>query len=212
MFIKSSLINIKILKLIPLLLAALLLNACGGGGGGSAGGGAGYTVPSCNDSGTRDTEYLFMGKYGDGGNGLTRVCASAAYARGATGNGIKVAVLDTGIDINFLGNVYHTELDDNVASFTTGSDLIASDNFPNDEHGHGSHVAGIIAGENNGSGYHGVAYDADLYIYKVLNDSGSSVGNSVANGVNKARTDGVDIMNLSLGSNTTIGTDCNSAA
>jgi subtilase-type serine protease len=212
MFIKSSLINIKILKLIPLLLAALLLNACGGGGGGSAGGGAGYTVPSCNDSGTRDTEYLFMGKYGDGGNGLTRVCASAAYARGATGAGIKVAVLDTGIDINFLGNVYHTELDDNVASFTTGSDLIASDNFPNDEHGHGSHVAGIIAGENNGSGYHGVAYDADLYIYKVLNDSGSSVGNSVANGVNKARTDGVDIMNLSLGSNTTIGTDCNSAA
>ena len=212
MFIKSSLINIKILKLIPLLLAALLLNACGGGGGGSAGGGAGYTVPSCNDNGTRDTEYLFMGKYGDGGNGLTRVCASAAYARGATGAGIKVAVLDTGIDINFLGNVYHTELDDNVASFTTGSDLIASDNFPNDEDGHGSHVAGIIAGENNGSGYHGVAYDADLYIYKVLNDSGSSVGNSVANGVNKARTDGVDIMNLSLGSNTTIGTDCNSAA
>ena len=212
MFIKSLLINIKILKLIPLLLAALLLNACGGGGGGSAGGGAGYTVPSCNDSGTRDTEYLFMGKYGDGGNGLTRVCASAAYARGATGAGIKVAVLDTGIDINFLGNVYHTELDDNVASFTTGSDLIASDNFPNDENGHGSHVAGIIAGENNGSGYHGVAYDADLYIYKVLNDSGSSVGNSVANGVNKARTDGVDIMNLSLGSNTTIGTDCNSAA
>ena len=213
MIFKSSLINIKILKLFPLLLVALLLNACGGGGGGgSAGGGAGYTVPSCNDSGTRDTEYLFMGSYGDGGNGLTRVCASAAYARGATGNGIKIAVLDTGIDIDFLGNVYHTELDGNVASFTTGSDLIASDNFPNDEHGHGSHVAGIIAGENNGSGYHGVAYDADLYIYKVLNDSGSSVGNSVANGVNKARTDGVDIMNLSLGSNTTIGTDCNSAA
>ena len=212
MFIKSLLINIKILKLILLLLAALLLNACGGGGGGSAGGGAGYTVPSCNDSGTRDTEYLFMGSYGDGGNGLTRVCASAAYARGATGAGIKVAVLDTGIDIDFLGDVYHTELDDNVASFTTGSDLIASDNFPNDEDGHGSHVAGIIAGENNGSGYHGVAYEADLYIYKVLNDSGSSVGNSVANGVNKARTDGVDIMNLSLGTNTTIGTDCNSAA
>ena len=213
MIFKSSLINIKILKLFPLLLVALLLNACGGGGGGGgAGGGAGYTVPSCNDSGTRDTEYLFMGSYGDGGNGLTRVCASAAYARGATGNGIKIAVLDTGIDIDFLGNVYHTELDGNVASFTTGSDLIASDNFPNDEHGHGSHVAGIIAGENNGSGYHGVAYDADLYIYKVLNDSGSSVGNSVANGVNKARTDGVDIMNLSLGSNTTIGTDCNSAA
>ena len=203
----------NISKILAILSLPLLLSACGGGGGGGgSGGAASYTVPSCNDSGTRDTEYLFMGSYGDGGNGLTRVCASAAYARGATGAGIKVAVLDTGIDIDFSGNVYHTELDDNVASFTTGSDLIGSDNFPNDEHGHGSHVAGIIAGENNGSGYHGVAYDADLYIYKVLNDSGSSVGNSVANGVNKARTDGVDIMNLSLGSNTTIGTDCNSAA
>jgi len=213
MFNKSSLINIKILKLFPLLLVAFLLNACGGGGGGgSAGGGAGYTVPSCNDSGVRDAEYLFMGSYGDGGNGLTRVCASAAYARGATGAGIKVAVLDTGITVDGGNNVFHTELDANVAAFTNGSDLIAGDNVPNDEEGHGSHVAGIIAGENNGSGYHGVAYDADLYIYKVLNDVGSSVGNSVANGVNKARTDGVDIMNLSLGSNTTIGTDCNSAA
>ena len=199
-------------KILSFLLLALLSACGGGGGGGGAGGAASYTVPSCTDSGTRDTEYLFMGKYGDGGNGLTRVCASAAYARGATGAGIKVAVLDTGIDIDFSGNVFHTELNDNVASFTTGSDLIASDNFPNDEDGHGSHVAGIIAGENNGSGYHGVAYEADLYIYKVLNDSGSSVGNSVANGINKARTDGVDIMNLSLGGTDTIGTDCNSAA
>ena len=176
----------NILKILAVLSLPLLLNACGGGGGGSAGGAASYTVPSCTDSGTRDTEYLFMGKY-SGENGLTRVCASAAYARDATGNGIKVAVLDTGITVNGSNAVFHTELDANVATFTSGSDLIGTDNVPNDEEGHGSHVAGIIAGENNGSGYHGVAYDATLYIYKVLNDSGSSVGNSIASGITKAR-------------------------
>ena len=195
--------------------ALFLLTACGGGGGGgggSGGGAAGYTVPSCTDSGTRDTEYLFMGSYGSGGNGLTRVCASAAYARNATGDGIKVAVLDTGITVNGSNAVFHTELDANVASFTTNSDVIGGDSVPNDEEGHGSHVAGIIAGENNGSGYHGVAYDASLYIFKVLNDSGSSVGNSVATGMDRARAAGVDIINLSLGDSGTIGTSCNSAS
>jgi subtilisin family serine protease len=141
-----------ILKILAILSLPLLLSACGGGGGGgaSSGGAASYTVPSCTDSGTRDTEYLFMGSYGDGGNGLTRVCASAAYARDATGDGIKVAVLDTGITVNGSNAVFHTELDANVATFTTNSDVIATDSVPNDEEGHGSHVAGIIAGENMG--------------------------------------------------------------
>jgi len=202
-------------KLFILITSLLSLTACGGGGGGgggSGGGAAGYTVPSCTDSGTRDTEYLFMGSYGSGGNGLTRVCASAAYARDATGDGIKVAVLDTGITVDGSNAVFHTELDANVASFTTNSDVIGGDSVPNDEEGHGSHVAGIIAGENNGSGYHGVAYDASLYIFKVLNDSGSSVGNSVATGMDRARAAGVDIINLSLGDSGVIGTTCNSAS
>ena len=205
--------RIRFFKTLFFLLIPLFTSACGGSGGGGASGGAtNYTVTSCTDSGTRDTEYLFMGKYNGGENGLTRICASAAYARDATGDGIKIGVLDTGLTVNGSDAVFHTELDANVASFTSGSDLIGSDDVPNDEHGHGSHVAGIIAGENNGSGYHGVAYDATLYIYKVLNDSGSSVGNSIASGITKARGDGVDIMNLSLGGSDEIGTNCNSAS
>ncbi len=195
------------LETLLIIIFPLLLSACGGGGGGTVN----YTVPSCTDSGTRDTEYLFMGKY-NGENGLTRVCASVAYGRDATGDGIKVAVLDTGISTNNSDAVNITELDANVASFTSGSDLIGSDDVPNDENGHGSHVAGLIAGENNGSGYHGVAYDATLYAFKVLNDSGSSVGDSVAEGMDKARTAGVDIINLSLGDSGVIGTTCNSAS
>ena len=156
----------RFIKLFALLLVTLLLNACGGGGGAS-GGAASYTVPSCTDSGTRDAEYLWMGDY-DGANGLTRVCASAAYARNATGDGIKVAVLDSGINVDGSNDIYHTDLNANIASFTSGSDLIGSDNVPNDENGHGTSVASIIAGENDGRGGHGVAYDATLYIYLSL--------------------------------------------
>ena len=204
--------HLKIIKLISLLILTLFLQSCGGGGGGGSSGGAtSYSVPSCSDSGTRDTEYLFMGK-ASGENGLTRVCASAAYARDATGDGIKIAILDTGITVDGSNDIYHTELDAQFADFTTNSDVISTDDVPNDEEGHGSHVAGIIAGENNGSGYHGVAYDATLYAFKVLNDSGSSVGDSVATGMDRARAAGVDIINLSLGTDTQLGTTCDSAS
>ena len=203
----------RFFKLFLLLLTPILLNACGGGSSGSAGGAASFSVPSCTDSGTRDAEYFVTGSYGDGGHGLTRICASAAYDRGATGAGIKIAVLDSGVSTDDSGAVNLTDLDDNVVSFTSGSDLIGSDSVPNDEQGHGTHVAGLIAAENNNDGgHHGVAYEADLFIYKVLNDNNRTVGNSVANGINKARGDGVDIMNLSLGDFGTIGSNCNSAS
>ena len=84
----------------------LLLTACGGGGGsgGSAGGGVGTgTVSNCSDTGTDYQTY----EYYNGGSDLNQnagnnsplqyVCASSAYARGATGNGIQVAVIDTGV-------------------------------------------------------------------------------------------------------------------
>ena len=76
---------------------------------------------------------------------LQYVCASSAYARNATGNGIQVAVVDTGI------NASHSEIDSNMVTALSGSDTINSDDNPTDDHGHGTHVAGIIAGERAGS-------------------------------------------------------------
>ena len=55
------------------------------------------------------------------------VCASSAYARGATGDGIQVAVVDTGVHDG------HTDLDDNMVSFTSGSDTVNSDNDASDD-------------------------------------------------------------------------------
>ena len=79
--------------------------ACGGGGG-AAGGGVGTgTITNCSDTGTafQTTEYKYMGSGVSGTyNPLKFVCASSAYARGATGDGIKVAVLDTGVKLQML--------------------------------------------------------------------------------------------------------------
>ena len=111
----------NISKILAILSLPLLLSACGGGGGG-AGGAASYTVPSCTDNGSnRNAEYNFMG-YGNintGGYGLSDICASVAYDRGATGDGIKIAILDTGISLNGSNAVDITDLDAQFATFTT---------------------------------------------------------------------------------------------
>ena len=86
----------NISKILAILFLPLLLSACGGGGGGSAssGGAASYTVTNCTDSGTDYQGYEYYNGGGDtnqnaGNNSpLQYVCASSAYARGATGDGI----------------------------------------------------------------------------------------------------------------------------
>jgi hypothetical protein len=220
----------NILKLLVILSLPLLLNACGGGGGGS-GGAAGYTVPSCSgDSSTYTTaEYNYMGGASDAGTGagkygLGSVCAGAAYARGATGDGILIAVLDSGISVGSGSSTDVTDIDANIASFLTGSDVVNSDNVPQDDDnnggtaigsGHGSHVAGIIASEkNNSGGLHGVAYDSTLHIIKVLDSDGNGSATDIAAGMDLARgVSSMDIVNISIGGSTVTGSSsCNSAS
>ncbi len=194
-------------KLLILLVSFLSLTACGGGGGGgggAAGGASSYTVSNCSDTGTdyQTTEYKYMG-YGVSGNynPLKFVCASAAYARGATGDGIKVAVLDTGVlaaNADGATNTSHAELG-NVVNFTSGSDAVNDDDTPHDDNGHGTHVAGIIAADKGDGGMHGVAYDASLYIFKNINAAGSSTTTILKTAMQKAIAAEVDIINNSYG-------------
>ncbi len=221
---------IRIYKLFLIIITPFLLTACGGGGGGSSGEAVGGgAIPTCSDNSSYATaEYNYMGGAssagtGTGKYGLGTVCAGAAYARGATGDGIDIAVLDTGISVGSGTSTDVTDIDANIATFVSGADLINGDSVPQDDEnnggvalgsGHGSHVAGLIASEkNNAGGLHGIAYDSTLHILKVLNSSGSSVGNSIASGLDKARgISGIDIANLSIQSNTVTGDDCSSAA
>lgn len=107
------------------------------------------------------------------------------------GEGVKVAVLDTGVDMN------HPDL---VANIKTGKNFTTSD--PNDymdRQGHGSHCAGIIAGVDNNFGVVGVAPKAELYIGKVLADNGAGSIQSIVEGIDWAISQGVNIISMSLG-------------
>ena len=107
-----------------------------------------------------------------------------------SGEGVKVCVLDTGIDYN------HPDLDDN---YVGGYDFINNDPYPMDDHSHGTHCAGIIAAEDNGQGVIGVAPKASLYAAKVLAASGSGSISQIVAGIDWAIDNNMDVASMSLG-------------
>ena len=141
--------------------------------------------------------------------GLDNIHASTAYARGGTGAGITIAVIDTGVDL------YHTDLDGNIvggidivdgvleggagtAGTTAGDGNDTNDGNASD--GHGTHVAGIAAGERNGVGTMGVAYEAGILAIKATDPStGTFDADDVADAIDYARLNGAKVINMSLG-------------
>jgi len=92
--------------------------------------------------------------------------ADVAYSRGWTGKGSLVTIADTGY------NTSHNDLEaKHVYNTLTGDSSNMNDNV-----GHGSHVMGIAAGRKNGTGIHGVAYDADVAVVKITDSNGYSFG------------------------------------
>jgi len=121
----------------------------------------------------------------------------------ANGKGVIVAVIDTGIayeEYQDRKGVYHRVQDLANTQFVEGYDFIDDDTHPNDDNGHGTHVAGTIAqSTNNGIGVAGVAYGAQLMPLKVLNRFG--IGNlaDIAEAITYAADHGAQVINLSLG-------------
>nr|WP_307624216.1 S8 family serine peptidase [Streptomyces sp. V3I7] len=130
---------------------------------------------------------------------VPQIGAPTAWAAGYTGKGVKIAVLDTGVDTS------HPDLKDQVVesrNFSGADD--AGDHF-----GHGTHVASIAAGTGAGSGgrFKGVAPDAKILNGKVLDDSGSGDDSGILAGMEWAAQQGADVVNLSLGGYDTPETD-----
>jgi subtilisin family serine protease len=122
------------------------------------------------------------------GWGITKTKATGMHVRGVTGKGVKIAILDTGIDTN------HPDL------HVSGGACMLSycPNAYNDDNGHGTHVAGIIAAKNNHIGVLGVAPEASIYAVKVLDRFGEGTISTVLAGIEWAIQNHMDIINLSF--------------
>lgn len=116
--------------------------------------------------------------------------APYVWEAGYRGRGIRVGVVDTGID---------REHPDFAGRILAGRSFVGGD-FQ-DDNGHGTHVAGILAGSGaaSGSRYEGVAPEALLYVAKVLRADGSGLMSHVMAGVEWAVDQGAQVINLSLG-------------
>lgn len=130
---------------------------------------------------------------------VPQIGAPAAQKAGYTGKGVKIAVLDTGVDAT------HPDLKGQVVA---AKDFAAT-NSTTDRHGHGTHVASTAAGTGAKSGgkYKGVAPDAKILNGKVLDDSGYGDDSGILAGMEWAAQQGADIVNLSLGGLDTPGID-----
>lgn len=118
------------------------------------------------------------------------VTATKVWPAGNIGRGVKVAVLDTGIDYR------HPDLAPNYAG---GYNFVARNNNPLDDHGHGTHVAGTIAAAVNGNGIKGVAPGARLYGLKVLNSSGAGSYSNIIAALEWCVANKMQIASMSLG-------------
>lgn len=148
------------------------------------------------------------------------------HKEGFTGKGVKVGVIDTGIDYN------HPDIRD---AYKGGYDFVDNDNdpmettyqewkksgYPEMNQGssyyteHGTHVSGTIVGQaENESDYKvtGIAPDAELNVYRVLGPYGSGSNSAVIAGIDRAVADGMDVINLSLGASTNNPLDASSLA
>jgi subtilisin family serine protease/uncharacterized protein YaiE (UPF0345 family) len=124
---------------------------------------------------------------------LAQINASYAYDRGYTGDGVIVGIVDTGIDTD------HEDFD---------SDRFSTINYrfagTEDDNGHGTHVAGIIAATKNDTGTHGVAYDADLISIKLCFAGGNCSYSYFDEAMKELSMRGVTVANLSVNTTTAL--------
>lgn len=117
---------------------------------------------------------------------------------GYTGDGVVVAVIDTGVNYN------HTDITDNMwdggDSYPHhGYDFVNDDADPIDDNGHGTHCAGTVAGYGTNGTQTGIAKGAKIMALKVLNDKGNGNSEDIINAIQFAVEHDADILSLSLG-------------
>jgi len=133
--------------------------------------------------------------------GVEHIGTREVHLAGNTGQGVKLAIIDTGIDY------IHDDPDDDpyvvdpefLGNYVGGYDFFNNDDDPMDDNGHGTHVAGIAAAEHNGYLVTGVAPGVDLYALKILNAAGEGEYSGLIAALGWAIDNDMDVVNMSLG-------------
>lgn len=112
---------------------------------------------------------------------------------------VVVAILDTGVAYRATG-IYPMPNDLNPGTFVQGYDFINNDPYPDDDHGHGTHVCGTVAqATNNANGCAGIAFQTSVMPVKVLDQTGYGDDAQIISGIVFAADQGVHVINMSLG-------------
>ena len=123
--------------------------------------------------------------------GLTAIRAPQGWELSSGSSSVTIAIIDSGVDLS------HADL---AGKITAGYDFVNNDDTPQDDFGHGTHVAGIAAAlGNNGTGVAGVSWGARVMPLKVLSSTGSGTYANVAAAIVWAADHGAQVINLSLG-------------
>ena len=117
---------------------------------------------------------------------------------GYNGDGVVVAVVDSGVDYNHV-DIAGSMWDGGPNFPHHGYDICHDDDDPMDDYCHGTHVAGIVAGQGNAGTQTGIAPGAKIMAVKVLDETGYGTDSDLISGVHFAMNHGADIINLSLG-------------
>lgn len=124
--------------------------------------------------------------------------ANLARAGRPGGKGVVVAVLDTGVAYSNRGR-FRRSPDFSPHRFVRGYDFVEDDRYPNDDNGHGTHVASTIAeGTGNTIGLTGLAYGVKIMPIKVLDSEGEGDSDQIAAGIRFAAKNGAHVINLSF--------------
>ncbi len=128
--------------------------------------------------------------------GVQYIGSQPVHDQNINGTGVKIAVLDTGIDYN------HPDL---AGNYKGGYDFVNNDPDPWDDNClsqfktcHGTHVSGIIAAEHNGFGVVGVAPESSIYAVKVLDGGGFGSASTILSGIEWAKDNGMNIISMSI--------------
>ncbi|MBU6339241.1 MAG: S8 family serine peptidase [Rickettsiales bacterium] len=175
-------------------------SSLGGGGGGSSGGATATAKKVYNtEYSSTNANYYRTDEY-NAQYGLENIHAAEAYASlssqglSVAGDGVKIGIVDSGVQAD------HVEISGNLDS-TDSANYVSSEPSRDfsDGDGHGTHVASIAAGVRDGSGMHGVAYNADIIAARAMNDSGSGTSADISNAIEGVSDAGAKVINLSLG-------------